>query len=208
MYMSPTVSSLHIVSIVFTRTDNNTMHYADKVQSIQSIQAVSEVAYRQHIIIISDFIVSRIVNYKFTLLFVSNLSLWSYPWNNWECLILPTHTWEITMVAQNRAWRITSENVTSAEFSERRAKTDVYKTQLFWNQRLEWEVKSSKVTWWRPTAPWPPPARCPPPPPRGPASASARSARLCPGYSCTQSPRPCCRSGHSTLQCCRHVSSV
>ena len=170
------------------------MHYADKVQSIQSIQAVSETAYRQHII--SDFIVSRIVNYKFTLLFVSNLSLWSYPWNNWECLILPTHTWEITMVAQNRAWRITSENVTSAEFSERRAKTDVYKTQLFWNQRLEWEVKSSKVTWWRPTAPWPPPARCPPPPPRGPAWASARSARLCPGYSCTPSPRPCCRSGH------------
>ena len=53
------------------------MHYADKVQSIQSIQAVSEAAYRQHIT--SDFIVSRIVNYKFTLLFVSNLSLWSYP---------------------------------------------------------------------------------------------------------------------------------
>ena len=76
-YMSPAVSSLHIVSIVFTRTDNNIMHYADKVQSIQSIQAVSETAYRQHII--SDFIVSRIVNYKFTLLFVSNLSLWSYP---------------------------------------------------------------------------------------------------------------------------------
>ena len=135
LYMSPALSSLHIVSIVFTRTDNNTMHYADKVQSIQSIQAVSETAYRQHIT--SDFIVSRIVNYKFTLLFVSNLSLWSYPWNNWECFILPTHTWEITMVAQNRAWRITSENVTSAEFSERRAKTDVYKTQLFWNQRLE-----------------------------------------------------------------------
>ena len=63
--------------IVFTRTDNNVMHYADKVQSIQSIQAVSEAAYRQHIT--SDFIVSRIVNYKFTLLFVSNLSLWSYP---------------------------------------------------------------------------------------------------------------------------------
>ena len=77
MCMSPAVSSLHIVSIVFTRTDNNTMHYADKVQSIQSIQAVSEAAYRQHIT--SDFIVSRIVNYKFTLLFVSNLSLWSYP---------------------------------------------------------------------------------------------------------------------------------
>ena len=73
-YMSPAVSSLHIVSIVFTRTDNNVMHYADKVQSIQ---AVSEAAYRQHIT--SDFIVSRIVNYKFTLLFVSKLSLWSYP---------------------------------------------------------------------------------------------------------------------------------
>ena len=50
-------NSLHIVSIVFTRTDNNIMHYADKVQSIQSIQAVSEAAYRQHIT--SDFIVSR-----------------------------------------------------------------------------------------------------------------------------------------------------